>query len=342
MNHTKTIKTAKVIIIVIVLAMAALVAFWANSKAKKAKATEPFYPAWHDFQIYSQLSRRVKVGMVGGGPGWAFEGLNVDIVLFANDKDVLYNLLVTKSVDVAVSSEAQYGCYILGQLPEHITKSKEQILANKRIILQNNNTRRLFTLGTIYHLLVANYNTFAKMADSEGKIVQVGNLADATHQLDLALLPPRCRVMYADKPDVSHWRSDAYFYDYHAGTAAAAPPPFYDDRNNSTLLDCAGPIPDKYFFMRKDELSLDATATANARVLQRRRQTIDFFQLPLKPAAVQCYSHKMLLLTRADVPDEWIFLFNKSLGGGGKGSSSSLSLQSTLDPFLPLHKTLQS
>ena len=114
-NSSSTVKTAKVIIIVIVLAMAALVAFWANSKAKKAKATEPFYPAWHDFQIYSQLSRRVKVGMVGGGGrgrglGRAFEGLNIDIVLFANDKDVLYNLLVTKSVDVVVSSEAQYGC----------------------------------------------------------------------------------------------------------------------------------------------------------------------------------------------------------------------------------------
>lgn len=337
-NSSSTVKTAK-IIIAIVLAMAALVAFWANSKAKKAKPTEPFYPAWHDFEIYSQLSRRVKVGMVGGGgPGRAFEGLNVDIVLFANDKDVLYNLLVTKSVDVAVSSEAQYGCYILGQLPEHITKSKGQILANKRIILQNNNTRRLFTLGTIYHLLVANYNTFAKMADSGGKIVQVGNLADATHQLDLALLPPQCRVMYADKPDEKHWRSDAYFYNYHEGATDA---PFQHDRNNSTLLDCAGPIPDKYFFMRKDELPLEGAA--NARVLQRRRQTIDFFKLPLKPAAVQCYSHKMLLLTRADVPDEWIFLFNKSLGGGGgKGSSSSLSLQSTLDPFLPLHKTLQS
>lgn len=332
-NSSSTVKTEKIIIVTVVVLAVGLIAIVIAKK--KAKATESFYPAWHDFQIYSQLSRRVKVGMVGGGPGRAFEGLNVDIVLFANDKDVLYNLLVSKSVDVAVSSEAQYGCYILGQLPEHITKSKEQILANKRIILQNNNTRRLFTLGTIYHLLVANYNTFAKMADGEGKIVQVGNLADATHQLDLALLPPRCRVMYADKPDVSHWRSDAYFYDYHAGTA---PPPFYYDRNNSTLLDCAGPIPGKYFFMRKDELFLEAYP----RVLQRRRQTIDFFQLPLKPAAVQCYSHKMLLLTRADVPDEWIFLFNKSLGGGGKGSSSSLSLQSTLDPFLPLHKTLQS
>jgi hypothetical protein len=324
-NSSSTVKTAK-IIIAIVLAMAALVAFWANSKA-----TEPFYPAWHDFQIYSQLSRRVKVGMVGGGGrGRAFEGLNVDIVLFANDKDVLYNLLVTKSVDVVVSSEAQYGCYILGQLPEHITKSKEQILANKHIILQNNNTRRLFTLGTIYHLLVANYNTFAKVADSDGKIVQVGNLADATHQLDLALLPPRCRVMYTDKPDVRHWRSDAYFYNYHADAAAAPPPPFYHDRNNSTLLDCAGPIPGKYFFMRKDVLPLEAFP----RVLQRRRQTIDFFQLPLKPAAVQCYSHKMLLLTRADVPDEWIFLFNQSLGAAPK------SLLSTLDPFLPLHQTL--
>ena len=299
-----------------------VLAFWARA------AKEPFYPAWHDFQIYSQLSRRVKVGMAG--PVLNLEGLNVDIVLFATDKDVLHNLLVTKKIDVAVSSEAQYGCYILGQLPEHITKSKKQILANKRIVLQNNNTRRLLTLGTIYHLLVANYNTFAKMADSEDKIVQVRNMTDATHQLDLALLPKLSRVMYTDKPDETHWRCDAYFYNHHEGTDA----PFNHDHNNSTLLDCAGPIPDKYFFMKKDALPLEAYP----RVLQRRRQTIDFYQLPLKPSAVQCYSHKMLLLTRDDVPDEWIYLFNQSLGH----LRTPKSLQSALDPFLPLHKTLES
>jgi hypothetical protein len=300
-------------------------------------AEESFYPAWHDFQIYSQLSRRVKVGMVAPDKGRRslmaalnLEGLNADIVLFPTDKDVLHNLLVTKKVDVAVSSEAQYGCYILGQLPAHIVQSKEQILANKHIILQNNPTRRLFTLDTIYHVLVSNFNTFAKLADSKDKIVQVRNLTDATHHLDLALVPKSCRVMYADKPDVAHWRSDAYFYNHYHGTNA----PFNLDRHNSTLLDCAGPIPDKYFFLRKDLLRLEAYP----RVLQRRRQTIEFYQLPhLAPAAVQCYSHKMLLLTRADVPDEWIYLFNQSLAH----LRTPEALESSLAAVLPLHTTLQ-
>lgn len=321
-------KKKMLILTITMMMMTTLIIFvlWQQRKQQQ----ESFYPAWHDFQIYSQLSRRVKVGMVAPGK-MNLEGLNADIVFFPTDKDVLHNLLVTKKVDVAVSSEAQYGFYILGQLPAHIVQSKEQIMANTHIILQNNNTRRLFTLRTIYHVLVSNYNTFAKLADGEDKIVQVRNLTDDTHHLDVALLdtlPKPCRVMYADTPDVAHWHSDAYFYNHYDGTNA----PFNLDSNNSTLLDCAGPIPDKYFFLQKDQLRLEAYP----RVLQRRQQTIDFYQLPYKPSAVQCYSHKMILLTRADVPDEWIYLFNQSLSHLITPETKTSSLAAVL----PLHKTL--
>jgi hypothetical protein len=139
----------------------------------------------------------------------------------------------------------------------------------------------------------------------------------------------RLRGNFSDAPDVRHMRSDAYFYD-HYGQAPNAQ--FYQDtlNNNSTVQDCAQPLPDKYFFFQKDHLAL----TPHYPHLVQRRQ------LQPEPQTVQCFSSKMLLLTRTDVPVEWVHLFVQSVMKSRGRCKETLSTSSTLQDFVALHQTL--
>lgn len=337
------------VVIILVILIITCVAFWWRRQHNDFKNNninfyllnvekEHFYPAWHDYVIYSQLSRRLKVGVPHDSAMLLdLQAANVDILLYNTDADAIYHLLVTKNVDVIVTTEAHYGFFILEKLPAQVATSKKNILAQKHIVLQNYNTRRLFTFYDTFRLLVANYSTFP-FADSDhdhdhdGKIIQIANLTDSMHHLDQALirhLP--CRVMHSDTIDVAHWRSDAYFDTHcHRNANAAA---FFDRGNNSTLIDCDAVIPDQYFFLKKD-----AMPVLSPHVLQRRQQTIAMHNLPYDPARVQCYSSKTIMLTRDDVPDEWLYLFGQSIKKNQ--ASSSYSLQSVLSEVLPLHRTL--
>jgi TRAP-type uncharacterized transport system substrate-binding protein len=48
-------------------------------------------------------------------------------------------------------------------------------------------------------------------------------------------------------------------------------------------------------------------------LVSRRKDTIQFYNLPYDSKVVNCYSFKMLMISRSDVEDEWIYLFTKSI-----------------------------
>ena len=313
--------------ILIVIVVVILLWMW-QQKQKHIK--EAFYPAWNDYVVYSQLSRRLKVGMATATAGhlsWLKDNaaINTDTLLFESERDAIHHLLVTKKVDVIAVSEAQYGMFLLSQLPREVAKSRAQILAHKHILLQNSTTRRLLTLDPVYHLLVAANRPF-----STPSIVQIAHLTNDIQVLEKAMLHGApggpFRFMHTDAPDVSHMRSDAYFYD-HYGQAPNAQ--FYQNTlyNNSTVQDCTQPLPDKYFFFQKDQLSLKDYP----HLVQRR-------QLQPEPHTLRCFSSKMLLLTRTDVPVEWVHLFVQSI----IPIQQTLSTSSALQDFVSLHQTLRS
>lgn len=322
--------------------------YYKNKNIKNKTIQEPFYPAWNDYVIYSQLSRRLKVGGTASAvPRWLQDNptINGDTLFFDTERDAIHHLLVTKKVDVIVVSEAQYGMFILSQLPREAASSRAQILAHKHVLLQNSSARRLLTLGPVYHLLVANNLTFPSVSaslllkDKNGKngkkealkIVQIAHLTDDMQLLEKAVLKSvSCRFMHTDVPDVSHARSDAYFYD-HYGPAAHAQ--FYQNTlyNNSTVRDCTETLPDKYFFFQKDHLSLHP---AYPHLVQRRIGSGS------KPGSVQCFSSQMLLLTRGDVPVEWVHLFVQSILQLPQQAQALFTTASILQDFVPLHQTL--
>jgi hypothetical protein len=311
--------------------------FYKNIKNIKNKTIlqEPFYPAWNDFMVYSQLSRRLKIGGTASAvPRWLQDNpaINGDTLFFDTERDAIHHLLVTKKVDVIVVSEAQYGMFILSQLPREAAGTRAQIVAHKHVLLQNSSARRLLSLGPVHHLLVANNltqrPTKPKPIEKKQKkiIVQIAHLTDDMQLLEKAVLKNvPCRFMHTDTPDVSHQRSDAYFYDHYEYSAQFFQNTLY---NNSTVWDCPESLPDKYFFFQKDNFT--RLPTYYPHLAQRR----------IGSGSVQCFSSQLLLLTRGDVPVEWIHLFVQSVLQQQPKLSHPFTTKSILQDFVPLHPTL--
>ena len=90
-------------------------------------------------------------------------------------------------------------------------------------------------------------------------------------------------------------------------------------------------------------MSLDAYPE----LVARRKDVIDFYGLPYKSNSVNCYSFKMIMLSRSDVQDEWIYLFTKSIMDNLHSIKKDIPYlhevsregmyKSTLSDILPIH-----
>jgi TRAP-type uncharacterized transport system substrate-binding protein len=85
----------------------------------------------------------------------------------------------------------------------------------------------------------------------------------------------------------------------------------YSDGNKDTNNKIVPPekIQDQHFYLTKDKMKLDSYPE----LVSRRKDTIQFYNLPYDSKVVNCYSFKMLMISRSDVEDEWIYLFTKSI-----------------------------
>jgi TRAP-type uncharacterized transport system substrate-binding protein len=351
---------------------------------KKSKTIEKFFPAWQDHTIYSQLSRRVNVGI---WRGWLninnlllsdklLEHTNMNLIIYETNNEVIDALLITKKIDIGIVTEADYGIYLTTKL-ENENKgvfTKETMIKNKKTILHNFNTRRLFTFYKLYRFLIVNNLRINKPSDLDGNTLEITNLTNQIYKLDLDLLKNiKYTKVYRDVGrGVSQFDSvnklgmqiDGYFtqYDY--------PNPVLSEitsRVNCTLIDLYSDgnkdngnkdngkkdngnkivTPDKilkkYFYLNKDKMSLDAYPE----LVARRKDIIDFYGLPYKSNSVNCYSFKMIMLSRSDVQDEWIYLFTKSIMDNLHSIKKDIPYlhevsregmyKSTLSDILPIH-----
>jgi TRAP-type uncharacterized transport system substrate-binding protein len=341
---------------------------------KKPNNIEKFFPAWQDHTIYSQLSRRVNVGI---WRGWLninnlllsdklLEHTNMNLIIYETNNEVIDALLITKKIDVGIVTEADYGIYLTTKLENEDKNvfTKETIIKNKKTILHNFNTRRLFTFYKLYRFLIVNNLRINKPSDLDGKTLEITNLTNEIYKLDLDLLKNITYTkIYRDVGrGVSKFDSinklgmqiDGYFtqYDY--------PNPVLREissRVNCTLIDLYSDgnkdggnkivTPDKilqkYFYLNKDKMSLDAYPE----LVSRRKDIIDFYDLPYKSNSVNCYSFKMIMLSRSDVQDEWIYLFTKSIIDNLENIKRAVPYlhevskegmyKSTLSDILPIH-----
>lgn len=311
--------------------------------ARKSRVTtvERFFPAWQDHAIYSQLSRRVKVGI---WRGWLninnlllsnrlLEYTNMDIVIYETNTEVIDALLEKKQIDVGIVTEADYGIYITSKLENEETGkvfNKSTLMKNKRTILNHFNARRLFTFYKLYRIFIANNLRINKPSDLDGKIIEITNLTNAINRLDLDLLENvNYTKIYRDVGrGVSKFDSinklgmqiDGYFTQYDnpnpvlieiSQKVNCTLIDLYSDGNKDTNNKIVPPekIQDQHFYLTKDKMKLDSYPE----LVSRRKDTIQFYNLPYDSKVVNCYSFKMLMISRSDVEDEWIYLFTKSI-----------------------------
>ncbi len=336
---------------------------------------EGFFPAWQDHAIYSQLSRRVKVGI---WRGWLninnlllsnqfLEYTNMDLVIYETNTEVIDALLVKKQIDVGVITEADYGIYITSKLENEESDkvfNRTTLMKNKRTILSNFNTRRLFTFYKLYRILLANNLRINKPSDLNGKILEITNLTNAINRLDLDLLADvKYTKIYRDVGrGVSKFDSinklgmqiDGYFtqYDYPNPVLKEI-----SEKVNCTLIDLYSDgnkdksnkivhpekIQNQHFYLTKDKMKLDAYPD----FIARRKDTIKFYDLPYDSKSVNCYSFKMIMISRSDVEDEWIYLFTKSIVDNLETIKKDVPYlkevtledmyKSTLSDILPIH-----
>ena len=81
---------------------------------------ETFQPAWNDFVLYAELSRRPRVGTWKGYIN--INGLvanvelqkycNFDLILYNSTDELIDDLLIHKKIDAGYVTEADYGIYI--------------------------------------------------------------------------------------------------------------------------------------------------------------------------------------------------------------------------------------
>jgi TRAP-type uncharacterized transport system substrate-binding protein len=303
---------------------------------KKKNTVERFFPAWQDYVIYSNLSRRIKIGLWSG---WIninnllltdqlLNFTNVDVILFNSNIEAIHNLLIEKTVDVVITTEADYGIYISNNLQNISTK--KNILKNKQNILDNFNTRRLYTFYKLYRILLADHIRINKPSDLSGNVIEITNLTNNIHTLDLDILKnlkykkvyretDRGTDRYASINKLGY-NINAYFTQYDYANPLLSQISYdknttvidlYSDNNIDTGNKLRDPniILEQYFYLKKDKMKLDVYPE----IKKRRQQSILYNNLPYDPNKVNCYSYKMIMLTREDVNDEWIYLFTKDI-----------------------------
>jgi TRAP-type uncharacterized transport system substrate-binding protein len=339
--------------------------------AKKRDNIERFFPAWQDHQIYGKLSRRIRLGL---WKGWMninnllltnqlLNFTNIDVITFNSNDEAIDALLVDKNVDVVITTEADYGIYISDNF--NMNSTKQNIMKNKKNILANFNTRRLYTFYSVYRILLTDNFKVNKQSDLTGKVIEITNLTNDIHKLDLDLLKNIDYIKVYRETDRGSGKYDsinklgyninAYFtqYDYPNPLLSQISYDknttiidlFSEDNNDDTnKITHSEVILDKYFYLTKDKMKLDAYPE----IKKRRRQSILYNNLPYDPNYVNCYSYKMIMLTREDVEDEWIYLFTKDIMDNIETIIKNVKylenvtkdsmLKSSLSDILPMHR----
>lgn len=299
---------------------------------KPNTTSESFQAAWNDYLLYTQLSTRLKVGIY---KNWLnlnglalgeqfFQYCNVEIVLYNSVYKMLDELLVSKKIDVVFVTEADYCLYLSKKLNE--TAIDEKFLSkNKDHITSNFMSRRLFTLNSMYRVFIASNIKISKPDDIAGKTIQLTNITNNLYQLDKDLLKKVNYNKYYESEEESDslygninnigLRMDGYFMDIDYPNKNMK---MYSHYKNITMIDLydskktfVNPdiILKQHIYLSKSKMKLDAYPE----IIDRRKQTIDFYNLPYSPNEVNCYSYKVIGITRDDIDDEWIFSFTKSI-----------------------------
>ncbi len=289
---------------------------------------EPFYPAWNNHVLYNELSKRLRIGI---WKEWIHRNhlqfmdkliqlTNSEIRIYESNKELLQDLLVEKKIDIAFTTEADYGFFLLDHLKNDLSTqvvTLETLDKNKQFIQEKFHTRRLFTLYPLYRVFLTNYFRISKPEDINNKTIQITNVSNNLYRLDLELLKKyRYRPVYKEEEQTEDkyenikslfGKIDGYFTDFNNPDEHLF---FLSNNTNISLIDIQKESIEKdFFFMKKDTMDLRYYPT----IVHRRKQTIDFYNQNYDPQKLQCYSYKTVLLTRKDVNDEAIYLFTKKL-----------------------------
>jgi TRAP-type uncharacterized transport system substrate-binding protein len=301
---------------------------------------EPFQPAWNDFVLYAQLSRRPRVGTWKGYININGLVANVELQKYCNFDLILYNstdqliddLLIHKKIDAGYVTEADYGIYISNKIREKDNVqlfNREYINKNKETILQNFTARRLYSFYKMYRFFIVDNFKIRQPSDIAGKVLQITNLTNSLYLLDLDLLRDvdYIKVYKNEDRSLSKYGSinslglqiDGYFtqYDYpnedmkelSYNKNMTILDLYSDHKTNKNPFTKPNIILDKYFYLTKDKMDI----RAYPEIRERRKERIALNNLPYKPETVNCYSFKVFLLSREDVNNEMIYLFTKSI-----------------------------
>ena len=302
-------------------------------KLKKTNTNEAFQAAWNDYVIYTNLSRRLRVGTT---KSWLnlnglalseefFRHANVEIVLYYSITPMLDSLLKNKHIDVAFVTEQDYALYVSKKL-NILSLDKEYVKKNKHQIGKNFTARRIFTLNKMYRVFIGSNIQISKPDDIINKTVQITNITNKIYQLDLDLLKNiKYNKIYENEENANSLygtinniglRMDGYFMDIEYPNSNMKQ---YSHYKNITMIDLydgaknpfTSPdiILEKHIALTKDKMDL----TAYPEIIERRKQVIKMNELPYNPKEVNCYSSKVIGITREDVEDEWIYLFTEAI-----------------------------
>ncbi len=307
----------------------------------KRKQLEGFYPAWNNHVIYNELSNRLRIGI---WKEWInlnnlqfmdklINITNSEIRLYDSNDDLLNDLVVNKKIDIAFLTEAEIGTYLISKLKSILETEnieKEQLVKNKKLLEDKYNLRILFTLYPMFRVFISNNFTISKPKDITNKTIRITNLSNDFYKMDLDMLQnyKYNQVFKGDDNDRDRYLDtkslegavDGYFTIFNNPDKNLE---FFSEYTNINLIDTyldnknsqiskfpkSEAITNKYFFLKKDKMDL----VYYPKIVHRRKQTFDFYNLPYNPRYLNCYSYKTVLLTRQDVKDERIYLFTKSL-----------------------------
>lgn len=301
-------------------------------KLKHSNLSESFQGAWNNYIIYTSLSTRLKVGIYkpwlnlnGLALGeQLFEYCNVHIVLYNSVYKMIDDLLVTKHIDIVFVTEADYMLYLSKKMNESRV-DKNFISKHKDYIKHNFVSRRLFTLNPIYRIFLANNNSISKPDDISGKMIQLTNITNKLYQLDKDLLKRVNYKKFYESEEESNTlygninniglRMDGYFMDIDNPNKNMK---MYSYYKNITMIDLydskksfenSNQILNEHIYLTKDKMNLQNYPE----IIERRKQAIEFYNLPYQPNEVNCYSYKVIGITREEIDDEWIYSFTKSI-----------------------------
>jgi hypothetical protein len=337
-------------------------------KLQKIDKKEPFQAAWNDYVIYTNLSRRLKVGTTKSWLNLNGLALSEEFFRYANVQIVLYNsvtlmleaLLTTKHIDVAFVTEADYAMYVTKKL-NILSLDKKYVKKNKHQIIKSFTSRRIFTLNTMYRVFIGSNIQITKPTDVSNKTIQITNITNKLYQLDLDIMKNiKYNKIYEDIENANSLygtinniglRMDGYFMDIDNPNSNMKE---YSHYKNITMIDLYGDknpftspdvLLDKHIFLKKDKMDLEAYPE----IMKRRKETIDFYQLPYDPKKVNCYSYKVIGVTREDVDNEWIYLFTEAISTHLDNMLRNMRLplfckkemyQSALNDILPAHPAM--